>query len=62
MKVIVGYLYHIKNDFFEIMNDKTLMQNYENGKMRPTYFTLKEGKYLWFIPISSKINKYSNSY
>lgn len=34
------------------------MQNHECGKTRPTYFTIKDRNILWFIPISSKINKY----
>ena len=58
MKVQTGYLYHIKDDFFDIVNDDNLMQNYEKGKKRPTYFTIKDNDILWFIPISSKIDKY----
>ena len=27
-------------------------------KKRPTYFTIKDGKILWFIPVSSKVDKY----
>lgn len=34
------------------------MQNHEKGKKRPTYFTIKEKEILWFIPISTKIEKY----
>ena len=34
------------------------MQNHEKGKKRPTYFTIKDENILWFIPISSKIDKY----
>ena len=54
MKVQTGYLYHIKDDFFDIVND----ENHEKGKKRPTYFTIKDNDILWFIPISSKIDKY----
>lgn len=54
MKVQTGYLYHIKDDFFDIVNDDNLMQNHEKGKKRPTYFTIKDNDILWFIPISSK--------
>lgn len=32
MKVQTGYLYHIKDDFFDIVNDDNLMQNHEKGK------------------------------
>ena len=58
MKVQTGYLYHIKDDFFDIVNDDNLMQNHEKGKKRPTYFTIKDNDILWFILISSKIDKY----
>lgn len=58
MEIKTGYLYHIKDDFFDIFNDKNLMTNHERGKKRPTYFTIKDGDILWFIPLSSKIEKY----
>ena len=58
MKIQSGYLYHIKDEFFEKVNDETLMKNHELGKKRPTYFTIKEKEILWFIPLSSKIDKY----
>lgn len=34
------------------------MINHENGKARPTYFTIKDRDILWFIPLSSKVSKY----
>lgn len=58
MKVETGYLYHIKDEFFDIVDDDSLMTNHERGKKRPTYFTIKDGDILWFIPISSKVDKY----
>ena len=58
MEIKTGYLYHIKDKYFDVVNDENLMQNHERGKKRPTYFTIKDGNILWFIPISSKINKY----
>ena len=58
MEVKTGYLYHIKDEYFEIANDNNLMQNHERGKKRPTYFTIKDKEVLWFIPISSKVDKY----
>ena len=58
MKVQTGYIYHIKDSFFEKVNDKGLMSNHENGYARPTYFTIKDKDILWFIPLSSKIDKY----
>ena len=58
MEIKTGYLYHIKDEYFDVVNDDSLMQNHENGKSRPTYFTIKDNDILWFIPISSKIDKY----
>lgn len=58
MRVETGYLYHIKDDFFEIVNDERLMSNHERGKKRPTYFTIRDKDILWFIPLSSKVEKY----
>lgn len=58
MKVQTGYIYHIKDEFFEKVNDKGLMINHENGHTRPTYFTIKDNEVLWFIPLSSKVSKY----
>lgn len=42
MKVQTGYIYHIKDAFFDKINDNGLMINHENGKARPTYFTIKD--------------------
>ena len=32
MKIKTGYLYHIKDEFFDIVNDENLMTNHERGK------------------------------
>ena len=58
MDIKTGYLYHIKDEYFDVVNDENLMQNHEKGKKRPTYFTIKDKDILWFIPISSKVGKY----
>jgi hypothetical protein len=58
MQIETGYIYHIKDSFFEKVNDKSLMINHESGHSRPTYFTIKDEDILWFIPLSSKIDKY----
>lgn len=58
MKVETGYIYHIKDEFFDKINDKGLMINHENGHARPTYFTIRDKNILWFIPLSSKVSKY----
>ncbi len=34
------------------------MQNHEFGKTRPTYFTIKDNDILWFIPLSTRVEKY----
>mgnify|MGYP004492942245 CR=1 FL=1 len=51
MKVQTGYIYHIKDEYFDKVNDKGLMINHENGHARPTYFTIKDKDILWFIPL-----------
>ena len=58
LKVQTGYIYHIKDEFFDKINDKGIMINHENGHSRPTYFTIKDKEILWFIPLSSKVDKY----
>ena len=58
MEIKTGYLYHIKDEYFDVVDDDSLMQNHEKGKKRPTYFTIKDINILWFIPISSKVDKY----
>lgn len=58
MEVKTGYIYHIKDEFFDIVQDESLMTNHERGKKRPTYFTIKDKDILWFIPLSSKVEKY----
>jgi len=56
-----GYVYHIKEEDFEYVKDSKLMRNHENGSSRPTYFCIKNenNPILWFIPMSSKVDKYS---
>ena len=58
MKLQTGCIYHIKDDFFDFVNDKNLMTNHENGHSRSTYFVIKRDGVLWFIPLSSKVDKY----
>lgn len=58
MQIQTGYLYHINESFFKTVKDKGLMLNHEKGRLRPTYLTIKDGELLWFIPLSSKIEKY----
>ena len=58
MKVQTGYLYHIKDEFFDKINNKGLMINHENGHSRPSYLAIKDDDILRFIPLSTKIEKY----
>ena len=44
MKVQTGYLYHIKDEFFDKINNKGLMINHENGHSRPSYLAIKVEK------------------
>ena len=58
MKVQTGYLYHIKDEFFDQINKKGLMINHENGHSRPSYLAIKDKEILWFIPLSTRVDKY----
>jgi hypothetical protein len=56
----LGYVYHIKDLYFDTVKDNMLMRNYEGGAYRPTYFCVKDEKtgLLWVIPMSGRIEKY----
>lgn len=61
MEVKQGYSYHIKNEFFELVKDKYLMSNKENGNYRPHFLAIQDNKnkeLYWMIPISSQVEKY----
>lgn len=58
MKVQTGYLYHIKDEFFDKINNGGLMINHENGHSRSSYLAIKDNDILWFIPLSTKVEKY----
>ena len=55
-----GYVYHIKDLYFDVVKDDKLMRNHEGGAYRPTYFCVKDEKtrLLWVIPMSSRVEKY----
>ena len=57
-----GYVYHIKNSYFDIAKDNMLMRNHEGGAYRPTYFCLMDEKtrLIWVIPMSRRIDKYQS--
>ncbi|MCL2201809.1 MAG: hypothetical protein FWB75_07565 [Oscillospiraceae bacterium] len=56
-----GYVYHIKDTYFDVAKDDKLMRNREGGAYRPTYYCLKDEKtgLLWVVPMSSRIEKYN---
>ena len=66
MKIVEGRLYFIKDEFIEKYNPKYhLMENKITGNKRPTYFCFKDKfdkNILWFVPISSKYEKYLKVY
>ncbi len=65
MQINVGCFYFIKDTFFDIIEDQELMKNKENGNKRPCYYCFKSKEYnniIWFIPISTKIDKYQKIY
>jgi len=37
-----GFVYHIKDLYFDVVKDEKLMRNHEGGAYRPTYFCLKD--------------------
>ena len=54
-----------KGFFFDIMDDPELMKNKENGNKRPCYYCFKNEKYddiIWFVPVSTKVEKYQKIY
>lgn len=61
MEIQQGYSYHIKDDFFDLVQDKYLMSNKEQGNYRPHYYAIQDKKNVeiyWMIPISSQAEKY----
>ena len=60
MLIKEGYVYHVKKDYFKLVKDDKLMKNHEGNSARPNYFCVKldDSDILWFIPMSSKVEKY----
>ena len=60
MEIKQGYVYHIKENYFKVVNDEKLMKNHEGNSTRPNYFCIKvdNTEIMWFIPMSSKVDKY----
>ena len=65
MNIQSGFYYHIKDTFFEEMQDSSLMASKEVGNYRPHYLAIQDshnpGIY-WMVPVSSKFEKYQNIY
>ncbi len=60
-----GKFYFVKDEFFEKVNDNTILTNKSNGNRRPCYYCFKDyknDKLIWFVPISSKVEKYKKIY
>lgn len=64
MKITAGYAYHIKDEFFQKVNDPYLMSNKEKGNYRPTYYCVKDKdtSLFWMVPMSSNVDKYKKIY
>lgn len=63
MKIQQGYSYHIKDEFFDLVQDTYLMSNKEHGNYRPHYYAIQDKKnpeLYWMIPISSQAEKYKD--
>lgn len=61
MEIQQGYSYHINEAFFNMVKDKYLMSNKENGNYRPHFYAIRDKKnpeLYWMIPISSQVEKY----
>ena len=58
-----GYVYHIKDEYFDKVKDEKLMRNKERGSYRPTFLCIKDPRnidLLWVIPMSSQLEKYQS--
>ncbi len=57
----IGSVVHIKDSFFELVKDPSMMSNKEDGGYRPHYLCIRDPKerdIFWAVPISSKVEKY----
>ena len=59
----IGTVVHIKDAFFDLACDETLMSNYENGGYRPHFLCIRDAddpSLIWAVPISSRVSKYQS--
>ncbi len=57
MNIQSGFFYHIKDAFFEEVQDNSLMANKEDGNCRPHYLAIQDShnpEIYWMVPVSSK--------
>ena len=60
-KIQTGFYYHIKDCFYDDVQDKRLMANKEGDSYRPHYLALSDftnSQIYWMIPVSSQFSKY----
>lgn len=65
MQLVQGYVYHLKDEFFDLIDNKYLMSNKENNGFRPHFCAIADMKnkdIFWMIPISSQYDKYKKIY
>lgn len=58
--VIPGYVYDIKDEFFDKFSNFGLMRNHDNSNFRPHFYCFKDEKtgLFWMVPLSSNVEKY----
>ena len=49
MEIKTGYLYHIKDEFFDKLRNSGLMINHENGHSRSSYLAIKDKNMVYSI-------------
>lgn len=68
MDVEVGYIYFVKQSFFDLVDDNSLPKNKpsdESGEHnRPAFCAIKadQGNFYWVIPFSHQVEKYQKIY
>lgn len=61
MEVLEGFSYHIKDEFFQLVQDPFLMSNKEDQGYRPHFVCFVDNQnheIVWAIPQSTRVKKY----